>query len=128
MGRTILQALNVLMLVLFGTAAVVQYNDPDPVLWIVVYGAGALCCLLYAANRLPVLLSSTVALICLLGTVYRLIEIFFGPIAFFDETGREMMGLVEETREMFGFLLTGAWVGVLSWLERRRSREPSVVE
>lgn len=115
MGRRLIQVINLLMLLLFVTAAFVQYNDPDALLWVLVYGAGALCCALYAAGRLPPLLSGTVVVICLVGALYLLVQILFGPIAFFDETGREMMGLVEETREMFGLLVTATWLGILTW-------------
>jgi len=122
MGRTIFQVLNAIMLLLFATAAVVQYNDPDPALWMTVYGIGAVCCALYAVGRLPLLLSRSVAILCLLGALFRLGEILFGPITFIDATGQAMMGLVEETREMLGFLLTATWTGLLTWQEQRRSR------
>lgn len=115
MSRRLIQVLNLLMLLLFVTVAVIQYNDPDALLWVLMYGAGALCCALYAAGRLPSLLSGTVLVICLVGALYLLVQILFGPIAFFDKTGHEMMGLVEETREMFGLLVTATWVGVLTW-------------
>jgi hypothetical protein len=122
MGRTIFQVLNAVMLLLFATAAVVQYNDPDPALWITVYGIGAVCSALYAVGRLPVLLSRSVAILCLAGALYWLVDILFGPLSFIDPTGQAMMGLVEETRELLGFLLTGGWTGVLTWQEQRRVR------
>jgi len=122
MGRTLFQVLNAIMLLLFAAAAVVQYNDPDPALWMTVYGIGAVCCALFAAGRLPVLLSRSVAILCLLGALYRLAVILFGPLPFLDATGQAMMGLVEETRELLGFLLTAVWTGALTWQKQRRSR------
>ncbi|MEF8795595.1 MAG: transmembrane 220 family protein [Salinivenus sp.] len=116
------------MLLLFAAAAVVQYNDPDPALWMTVYGIGAVCSALYAAGRLPTLLSRSVAALCLLGALYRLTEILFGPITFIDATGQAMMGLVEETREMLGFFLTAVWTGVLTWQEQRWTRPSSQEE
>lgn len=110
--------LNGVMFVLFVLAAAVQYNDPDPVLWMVVYGAGALCCALYLLDMLPVFLSMLVAGVCFVSALYLLGQILFGPVAFFDSTGQEMMGLVEETREMFGFLITAIWTWVLTWWSR----------
>lgn len=118
MGRTLQQVANGIMFALFVTAAVVQYNDPDPVLWMIVYGAGALCCALYFAGALPVLLSGLVAGVCFVSALYLLAQILFGPIGFFDVTGQEMMGLVEETREMFGFLITALWTWILTWWSR----------
>ncbi len=38
---------------LFAWSAFVQWNDPDPVLWILVYGAVAACCALAAFGRRP---------------------------------------------------------------------------
>jgi hypothetical protein len=121
MGPRLFQGLNALLLVLFATAAVVQYNDPDPALWMTVYGAGAVCCGLYAAGRLPVLLSRAVALLCLAGALYRLAEILLGSPTFVDPTGQAMMGLVEEARELLGFLLTAGWTGLLAARVRRAS-------
>jgi hypothetical protein len=121
MGRLLFQGLNAILLVLFAAAAAVQYNDPDPALWMTVYGAGAVCCALYAAGRLPVLMARTVALLCLAGALYRLAEILFGPASFVDPTGQAMMGLVEETRELLGFLLTAGWTGFLATRDRRTS-------
>lgn len=119
MRRTLLHVVNGLLLVLFAVAAAVQYNDPDPVTWMAIYGAGALCCALFLVGRLPWALSALVSAGCLLGALVLLAQIVFGPFPFFDETGREMMGLMEETREMFGFLITALWTGFLAWQVRR---------
>lgn len=115
MGRIVTHAVNGFMLVLFVLAAVVQYNDPDPLLWIVVYGAGALCCALFMIGRLPVALSALVGGLCLFGTLYLLVQILLGPSIFVDETGREMMGLMEKGRELLGFAITALWTGFLTW-------------
>lgn len=118
MGRTLFQIGNGLMLLLFATAAIVQYNDPDPWLWMGVYGAASLCCALFLAGRLPTILSDLLTAGCLLGTLYFAIRIVFGSVPFFDVSGQEMMGLMEETREMLGFLITGLWTGILTWQTR----------
>jgi hypothetical protein len=41
------------MAALFLFAAAVQYNDPDPLRWMAVYGLAALACVLSLARRLP---------------------------------------------------------------------------
>lgn len=109
---------NGLMLVLFAWAAAVQYNDPEPLLWTTIYGTGALCCVLYVVGRLPGWLALLVSGACLLGALYLLVRVL-GPIGFFDQTGQEMMGLQEETREMFGLLIIALWTGVLGWRVHR---------
>lgn len=118
MGRPLQRIANGIMFVLFVLGAAVQYNDPDPVLWMTVYGAGALCCALYLADLLPVLLSGLVAGACFVSALYLLAQILFGPIAFLDSTGQEMLGLMEETREMLGFLITAVWTWILTWWSR----------
>lgn len=39
--------------VLFVLSALVQVNDPDPVPWMLVYGAAAVACVLWELGRLP---------------------------------------------------------------------------
>lgn len=124
MRRIAIHVINGIMLVLFVLAAVVQYNDPDPILWMGVYGASAICCALYMAGRLPALLSALLSGVCLLGALYLLLRIL-GPGSFFDETGREMLGLMEETREMLGLLITATWTGILAWQVRRSAHAPA---
>lgn len=117
---------NGLLLVLFGWAAAVQYNDPEPILWTTIYGAGALCCALYMVGQLPRWLALLVSGACLVGALYLLVRVV-GPIGFFDPTGQEMMGLQEETREMFGLLTIALWTGVLAWrVHRSASTTPSI--
>ena len=42
-----------MMAVLFLIAAALQYNDPDPLRWMAIYGLAVLACLLALAGRLP---------------------------------------------------------------------------
>lgn len=119
MRRIAIHLANGFMLVLFVWTAIVQYNDPDPVLWIFIYGAAALCCALYMADRLPVLLATILSGVYTLGALYLLFRITVGPLPFLDETGREMMGMMEEPREMLGLWIAAAWTGFLAWWTRR---------
>lgn len=116
--RIAIQGINGLLLLLFAVAAIVQYNDPDPVLWVTLYGVAAACCALYALGRLPAGLAALLSGGYTLGALYLLGRIV-GPGAFFDETGREMMGLMEGAREMLGLWMTAAWTGFLAWHVRR---------
>jgi hypothetical protein len=112
-----LSALNSVMMVLFFAAAVVQFNDADPWIWVSVYGAASLCCALHLADRLPFLLAA--ALTCAYGA--GAIVLAFQVVAisgFFDPTGQAMVGVKEAGREMIGLLVTGGWVGLLASLRR----------
>ena len=119
MIRLAVQIVNGLMLALFATAAVVQYNDPDPALWVGLYGVAALACALFMANRLPTWLAGAFTGGYVLGGLYLLLPIL-GAEAFYDATGREMMGIREEGREMMGLLIMAAWTGFLTWRLHRR--------
>ena len=44
---------DVLFLLMFAFSVVVQVNDPDPLAWMVIYGAAALACLLSLLGKLP---------------------------------------------------------------------------
>jgi hypothetical protein len=50
-------AISILLTLYFLFAAAVQYNDPDPVHWILLYTTSAVCCVLAALgrDRLPLL-------------------------------------------------------------------------
>lgn len=121
MRRPLQRIVNGVMFVLFVLAAAVQYNDPHPILWMTVYGAGALCCALYLVDLLPVLLSGLVAGVCFVSALYLLGQILFGPGTFLDGTGQEMLGLGEEAREMLGLLITAVWTWILTWWSRDRT-------
>ena len=54
--RALLRIANGVMAVLFAFAAAVQYNDPDPLRWMAMYGLAMLACGLALAGRLPRLL------------------------------------------------------------------------
>jgi len=120
MTRTALHVLNGIMTVLFAAAAVVQYNDPDPLLWIAIYGAAALCCALFLFGCLPRLLAVGLSGAYALGALYLLARVV-GASGFLAPTGQEMIGVTEPGREMVGLLLTAGWTGVLA-LQQRPSR------
>lgn len=125
MGRIAIHIVNGLLLVLFVWSAVMQYNDPDPVLWMSIYGTAALCCALYVANRLPVRLAAILSVVYIFGGFYLLLRIL-GPGSFFDETGQEMMGMQEESREMIGLFIAAAWTGFLAWWIHRHPASQSI--
>ena len=103
------------MAVLFLIAAALQYNDPDPLRWMAIYGLAALACLLALAGRLPRPVPAAIGLAALAwaatlapGVVGRVsIGELFESYAMKSEP-------VEEAREMGGLLIVGAWMAVLA--------------
>lgn len=124
MTHTVFRVLNGLMMILFATAAAVQYNDSDPALWMAIYGAAALCCALFLVGQGPRWVAATLSGAYALGGLYLLARVF-GLTGFLDPTGQEMMGVTEPGREMVGLLLTAGWTGALAlWGSQPETNDP----
>ncbi len=121
-GSKALFALNCFMGLVFLLCAAVQYNDPDPIRWMMVYGAATVCCILFALKKLPRLfpmITGIAALVWALSILPRVIgknipfDQVFGTIHMISET-------VEETREIGGLLIVAVWMAILvNWHCRR---------
>ena len=49
-NRKIMRTVALVFALLFAAAAIVQYNDPDPLIWILFYGVAAISCLLFLSE------------------------------------------------------------------------------
>jgi hypothetical protein len=113
-------------LFLFG--AVVQYNDPDPLRWMLIYLAAATACVLAAMRRLPVALPAMVALVALVWAV-TLAPGVLGAVEPGELVGAWEMkdARIEVGREMYGLLIIAVWMVLTVVTElRRRTRRPAV--
>ncbi len=111
---TIMRAAAAVMGLLFLLAVAVQYNDPDPLQWMAIYGAAALACLLAVRGRLPRWLPAVVGVIAL-GWAAALAPRVVGQVApgdLFREAGMATLA-IEEAREMLGLLIVAGWMLVL---------------
>ncbi len=114
--------INGLFLAAFGASAVLQWNDPDPLAWMLLYGAAAGVCALWYRADLSLRLPSGLLIICLLWLATLLPQLFtirewgavFGSLQMQSES-------VEEVREAGGLLLIAAWMTVLMLSIRKRS-------
>jgi hypothetical protein len=123
-----MKLLNILWVPLFLLSAGLQYNDPDPYIWIPIYLYGAWQCYRAARKRFSPLLT-------LLGlSVYSSYAIYL----FFDASGvltwaqqhraeslvtkmEDSRPWIEETREFFGLvILIAAFLLNWIWLGRRK--------
>lgn len=86
--------------VLFSISAVLQYNDPDPILWVVIYGSAVLVTLGFLFDKVSYLAPLILGLAGLLGFVYLLPEKFEG----FGISDGNIKN-IEEAREAFGLLI-----------------------
>ena len=118
-----LRLLNLIFLALFLLSVVVQYNDPDPVRWMIVYGGAAACCIAAHLRPIPRLAPAIMAVVALAWTV-ALLPAVFGQVGFtemFSEVGMSTME-IEEGREAIGLALVVIWMVVLVFAGRRIAR------
>lgn len=85
---------------LFVVSALVQYNDPDPWIWIIIYGLAALVSFGFALGRISFGVLLSLGIVALLGFIYSFPEEFEG----FEIGGGDIRN-IEEGRESFGLLI-----------------------
>jgi len=103
------------MAALFAFAAAVQYNDPDPLRWMAIYGLAMLACGLALAGRLSWLPPALVGLIALVwaGTLAPGVVGRVSVGELFQSYGM-LSPAVEEGREMGGLLIVAVWMALLT--------------
>ena len=102
-----------LMLVIWIVAVAVQYNDPDPLLWMAIYALPAVLTTMALRNRYT-LLAAVAAVGYFAGFFYWMPDT---PGSWLD---------IEEGREAFGLLLCAFWMIVLMVKRYRQRSEVSV--
>jgi hypothetical protein len=117
---------NVIMALLFAFSLIVQYNDPDPIRWMLVYGGAALACVLAVVGRLPRWLPALVGLAAVIWIAIWLPRVLgqVGVTEMFREVGMATME-IEEGREVIGLLLVAIWMLVLFLKKPARSTLPA---
>lgn len=112
--RTLWRIINALMGLQFIFAAVLQYNDPDPLRWAAIYLAAAVPCGLAMTRRPHWVWPSGVGVVSLAWAMTYLVRGVptVSPWHMFDEWEMKNQQVLE-TREMFGLLLVVVWMLVL---------------
>src|SRR5262245_29020078 len=114
---------NVIMALLFLFSLVVQYNDPDPIRWMAIYGAAALACLWSLRAPVPRWLSAIVGLAAMVWIGIWMPKVL-GQVSFgemFREAGMATLK-IEEGREVIGLILVAIWMVVLFFRPGRSPR------
>lgn len=124
-----MKAFNILFFILFIVSAALQYNDPDPYLWIPIYLVGAVACLLaFRGKFYPKLY---------LGVV--VVFLAYAVVLFFERDGvwdwmtqhnaENIAGTmkaetpwIEDTREFFGLFILIAVLLVNYFYSRKKVR------
>lgn len=122
MSRRLLIA-NGVMAVLFAVSAALQYNDPDPLGWALIYGAAAIACVQAGRHRRDwiapalVLVAALVWLATLAPEVLN--EVAPGDLVkSMDDKG----GSAELAREAGGLAIVAAWAGWMALVTARARR------
>ena len=89
------------MAVLLLYAVAVQYNDPDPLVWVAMYGTAAAVAGVLAVRALPAWVPAIVGAIALAWCAWLASRVL-GQQPLFEEEGREMLGL----------LIAGGWMAL----------------
>ena len=122
-----MKILNIVFVLIFILSAVLQYNDPDPYLWIPIYLYGAFLCYLAYKNKY----NSILYIIGLVFYIGYAVYLFFdnqGVLSWANEHDAESITQtmkatkpwIEETREFGGLLiLIVALVINMIWFRKR---------
>ncbi|MCE3229061.1 MAG: hypothetical protein K0S32_3612 [Bacteroidetes bacterium] len=125
-----MKILNIFFIVLFIISAALQYNDPDPYIWMPIYLWAAFLCYLAVKERYNPYLYYVSLPVYL---IYAAILFFSstGVISWYNDHGAENIAesmkatkpWIEETREFFGLLIvSGALSFNMMWFSKKKLR------
>jgi len=116
---------NIFLSILFLFAAVLQYNDPDPLQWIFIYGLSALTCGLFAWKSGPLILPAITGVVSFIWMIFLFVVLQGAPdaIIWADVFGEASMKTesVELTREILGLFIIFVWMTVLIYKVKKNS-------
>lgn len=124
-----MKAFNILFFILFIISAALQYNDPDPYLWIPIYLVGAMACwLAFRGKFYP-----KVYLVVILTFLVYAVVLFFEKDGVWDwmtrHNAENIAGTmkaetpwIEDTREFFGLFILIAVLLVNYFYSRKKLR------
>jgi Transmembrane family 220, helix len=105
-----MKVINFILALLFLAFAFVQVNDPDPLIWILIYGNMAVLCVLAMFkmhNKIWIILSAILYLIYAAILFPGALEWFQSPdkALLFDDLAKMQNLYIEETREFLGLMI-----------------------
>lgn len=112
MPDRIFNAINLGVVCVFALFLFFQFNDPDSLLWLMVYGLATLACVLFHLKRLPPGAALGYAAIMGLVAAYYAWSVISQRQYFFYEEGREAMGSILVACWMFMLYVRGKRMGM----------------
>jgi uncharacterized membrane protein len=98
--KTLFKILSFLFAVLFIVSAALQYNDPDPIIWILIWGISAIISFLFFLNKISFIITMIAGVLSFIGFLYLYPSNFQGFNL--KDGDRE---IIELGREAFGLLI-----------------------
>lgn len=95
--------------ILFLVSAALQYNDPDPLVWMIIWSFAGIISIAFALNRIFFTVPLVAGILALVGFFYTYPEKFEG-----FEIGAGDIKNIEEAREAFGLLIIAIVMLVLA--------------
>lgn len=119
-ASTAWKVVDIILLLMFIASVIVQYNDPDPIVWMAMWGAAALATGLSLAGRPRWWFAAGLGVVALAWAA-TIAPRVLGQVPFLDMFGAfEMKSTgIEESREMYGLLMIAGWMLVLTLRARR---------
>lgn len=119
-----MKILKIILAILFVLFAYVQLNDPDPGLWILVYGVMAVLCVMAYFNKYPVRIMIVLASGYLILSVLHfdgMLEWLTSPNRklLFDDFAKMQYWYIEEAREFLGLLVCLVVIIYFFYLSRK---------
>jgi CHASE2 domain-containing sensor protein len=121
MGRRVFSVVNGVWAALFVVSAALQYDDPDPIRWALLYVAAAVACVVSLRVRHGRYLAALVGFAALAWAITLsgvLPELRIGDLF---RSMKADQPRIEQGRELIGLLIVFAWMAVLVLAHRRRS-------
>lgn len=112
MPDRLFHAINLGVACVFALFLYVQFNDPDSMVWLLIYGLAALACVLFHLKRLPPAAALGYAVIMVLVGTYYAWSVISQQQYFFYEEGREAMGSILVACWMLVLYVRGKRVGM----------------
>jgi len=116
------RVLTFIMAAAFAFSVAVQYNDPDPIQWIAIYGSATVACILSLMGKLSWRFSAAVAVAAFVWACFIAQGVFSRPFPTTMVDSFHMTDVAdEEARELGGLLIVVLWMVVLTVSARRKT-------
>lgn len=122
-----MKIIHVVLATLFLAFTVVQFNDPDPFLWILIYGSMSAVCVM-AAFKLyfpKVMMVQAVLYLVYCGLLWPGVSRWFSSdnkAMLFDDIAKMQNLYIEESREFLGLAICLVVLALYLWLSLRKKQ------